>query len=178
MSHAAFAIRDWNDNVWRTLADRWMLVTAGTAGSWNTMTASWGGFGHLWNEDVAFVFVRPTRHTYGFVERAGTLSLSFFDPGYREALKLCGSVSGRDVDKAKATGLTPAMFGTEGEPSGISVPAFREASLVLACRRLYAADLDPAMLSDPSVAKHYPKGDWHRMYIVRIEAAWAKSGER
>ena len=61
MSHSPFDIRNWNDNPWSTIADRWMLITAGNSASWNTMTASWGGFGHLWNSDVVFAFVRPTR---------------------------------------------------------------------------------------------------------------------
>ncbi len=32
-----------------------MLVTAGTKEKFNTMTASWGGIGWLWNKPVAFV---------------------------------------------------------------------------------------------------------------------------
>ena len=46
------------------IAKEWMLVTAGTADEWNTMTASWGGVGWLWNRPVAFVFVRPERSTH------------------------------------------------------------------------------------------------------------------
>lgn len=79
-----FDIHSMNDKVFGLQADRWMLVTAGTKDSWNTMTASWGGHGHLWNKDVAFAFVRPTRHTFGFMESAGFYTLSFFGPQWRE----------------------------------------------------------------------------------------------
>ena len=58
------------DNPFKLIGDDWMLVTAGTRESYNTMTASWGGLGVLWNKNVCFCFVRPTRHTYRFMEDA------------------------------------------------------------------------------------------------------------
>jgi flavin reductase (DIM6/NTAB) family NADH-FMN oxidoreductase RutF len=155
-----FNIRSLQDNVFDLLAERWMLVTAGTTASWNTMTASWGGFGHLWNKDVAFAFVRPTRHTFGFMEREGLYTLSFFGSQWREALALCGKVSGRDTDKAALTGLTPL----EPEPGAIT---FEQADLVLVCRTLHKQDLDPAGFIDPSIMDHYDH-DYHRLYIGEI----------
>ena len=41
------------------------------------MTARWGGIGWLWNKPVAFVFIRPERYTYEFVEKNDYLTLSF-----------------------------------------------------------------------------------------------------
>ena len=38
-----------------------MLVSAGNKEKFNTMTASWGGIGWLWNKPVAFVFIRPEK---------------------------------------------------------------------------------------------------------------------
>lgn len=160
----------WNDlgtDVFKLLSRDWMLVTAG-AGTWNTMTASWGGFGHLWNKDVAFVFVRPTRHTFSFMEQNEGFSLSFFGESHRRALEVCGAVSGRDTDKAAAAGLEPIQL----EAGGRRWPAFSEARLVLGCRKLYAQDLDPACVVDGAIAANYPKGDWHRVYVGAIEAAW------
>ena len=160
-------------NPFSLIAEEWMLVTAGAPGDWNTMTASWGGFGHLWNRDVAFVFVRPTRHTYGFMERESRFSLSFFGPGMRKALALCGSLSGRDVDKAQAAGITPRAFDAAGGADSANVVAFEEARLVLALRKLHAQDLDPACFVDPSINDHYEALDWHRLYVGAIEAAWS-----
>ena len=34
------------------------------------MTASWGGLGVLWGKPVAFIFLRPTRYTKEFVDKA------------------------------------------------------------------------------------------------------------
>ena len=76
------------------IAKEWMLVTAGTADEWNTMTASWGGVGWLWNRPVAFVFVRPERYTHEFIERHEHLTLSFLSPDERDVLSFCGLQNG------------------------------------------------------------------------------------
>ena len=32
----------------KMLEEKWMLITAGDISNYNTMTASWGGFGVVW----------------------------------------------------------------------------------------------------------------------------------
>lgn len=146
----------------------WALLTAGKPESWNTMTISWGGVGELWNKPVSFVFVRPTRHTFGFTENTERYTLSFFDEAWHEALSLAGTVSGRDHDKAAETGLEPF----EIVPGAM---AFRQARLVMVSRKLYAQDIDPAGFLDPSLQDFYPLKDYHRMYVGEIEQVFAKS---
>ena len=90
---------DLTDNLIRLIASDWMLVTAGNRNKFNTMTANWGGMGYLWNKNVVFVFVRPERYTYEFMESHEGFTLTFFDDRYRDALNLCGTKSGRDCDK-------------------------------------------------------------------------------
>jgi flavin reductase (DIM6/NTAB) family NADH-FMN oxidoreductase RutF len=69
-----------------------VLITARKPdGSFNTMTASWGGMGVLWNKNVFFCFVRPQRYTHEFTEAADEITLSFLGEEYRNALKFCGS---------------------------------------------------------------------------------------
>lgn len=151
------------DNTFKLIADDWMLVTAGTIGDFNTMTASWGTFGELWHRKIATCFIRPNRYTYQFTEKSDRFTLSFFTEQYRDALNFCGTKSGRDVDKMAATGLTPV------ETVSGSV-YFAEARLVLECRKIYIHDLDPGLFVDPSIEKEYPKKDYHRMYIGQIES--------
>ena len=43
------------ENFISLIGREWMLVTAGDASRFNTMTASWGGVGYLWNKPVVFV---------------------------------------------------------------------------------------------------------------------------
>ena len=58
-----------SENAFDLIGKEWMLVTAGNKEKFNTMTASWGGIGWLWNKPVAFVFIRPERYTHDFIER-------------------------------------------------------------------------------------------------------------
>ena len=154
---------DLTDNLIRLIASDWMLVTAGDRNKFNTMTANWGGMGYLWNRNVVFVFVRPERYTYEFMERNEGFTLTFFDDRYRDALNLCGTMSGRDCDKVTEAGLTP--FFTE---SGL--PAFAEARIVLECRKLYASQLTrEAFLESEPLKTHYStKGGLHKIYIAEI----------
>ena len=127
------------------------------------MTASWGGLGILWNKPVAFIFIRPQRHTLQFVEAHDTFTLSFLGMGYRDALNLCGTVSGRDCNKIAEAGLTPMAIG--------SSVAFAEARMVMECTKLYAQNLESAcFVGKALIQKVYPTSDFHRMFIGEISA--------
>lgn len=148
-------------NPFEKIGKEWMLITAGSEESFNTMTASWGGVGVLWNKDVAFTFIRPSRYTFEFTEKEDYFSLCFFPEEYRKALTFCGRNSGRDVDKIKETNLTPTFIN--------GVPCFEEASLVLICRKVYAQKMNEACTDTPEVKSHYAENEpYHTMYVGEI----------
>ncbi|OGW41602.1 MAG: flavin reductase [Nitrospirae bacterium GWD2_57_9] len=149
------------DNPFALIGKDWMLITAGVPGKFNTMTASWGGLGVLWERKVAFCFIRPTRYTYEFMECTPRFTLSFFPEKHRAALTFCGSHSGRDRDKIKESGLTPVEHA--------DVLYFSEAKVVLVCRKLYFQDIDPDRFLDKEIHTLYPQKDYHRMYVGEIE---------
>ena len=152
-------------NPFERIGSDWCLITAGREGSFNTMTASWGGVGILWNKEVATCYIRPQRYTKEFVDREELFTLSFFPDGYRKALNLCGTVSGRDHDKPAEVGLTPLF--TDGTVS------FKEADLVLVCRKLYAQPMTEQSFTDKSVLeRNYPTRDLHTIYIGEIIKAY------
>lgn len=150
-------------NVFTMLDKDWMLLTAGVGEEFNTMTASWGGFGILWNKPVAFVFIRPQRFTYEFAERHTRFTLSFFGGNQRKALSYLGKVSGRDTNKIAASGLNPVIL-----DSG-SI-AFREAALIMDCEKIYFNDLLSEHFLDPGIEGMYKNQDYHRMYIGEIKS--------
>ncbi len=157
-----------DENAIQLIGSQWMLVTAGSPEHFNTMTASWGALGYLWNKPVAFVFIRPQRYTFEFAEANSELTLSFFEEKYRSALTICGSRSGRDGDKVAAAGLTP-------EPTPNGNVTFCEASLVLECRKLYAELLREEGFIVPDILDRcYPKKDLHKVYVVEIIHAWKR----
>ena len=165
------------ENPFRLIGQDWMLVTAANLGEgleggvdYNTMTASWGGVGILWGRPVAFVFIRPQRHTFGFTEANARLTLSFFAEKYRSALQFCGSKSGRDYDKAKECALTP-ISDENGDGRAVW---FDEAKLVLKTKKLYAAPLEQGKFLDAGALGMYPQGDFHTVYVCGIEEVLAR----
>ncbi len=147
-------------NVIQMIKKDWMLVGAGED-KFNMMTDSWGMMGHLWNKDVMNVYVRPQRYTYEFMENNDTFSCSFFDESYRDALKLCGSKSGRDINKAEACGFTTKFIE--------HAPVFDQAACTIICRKIAVYDIDPSQFTDSSVDKNnYPLKDYHRVYTGEI----------
>lgn len=173
-------IKELNDNVFETIGKEWMLVTAGTAEKFNLMTASWGGIGWLWNKPVAFVFIRPERYTFEFSEQSDRMTLSFLgmDKAAREIYKVCGSKSGRDINKVGTCGLTV-------EPTEQGDVTYKQSRLTLVCRKLYADDLKPECFVDTEIrGKWYSSSEeakkldsgitngFHKMYVVEIEGAY------
>ena len=156
------------NNPFELIGDDWALVTSGSKEKFNTMTVSWGGVGIMWGKPVAFTFIRPQRYTFEFTENNDYYTMSFFDESYRDALKLCGSKSGREVDKVKETGLTPA-FTEDG------IPYFEEAKLVLVCRKMAKGKFEPEQFIDKTVDERwYPQKDYHNIYYGAIEKVLVK----
>ncbi|MCI1934579.1 MAG: flavin reductase [Atopobiaceae bacterium] len=161
-----------------TAFDRdWALVAAGDEDGFNMMTVSWGGVGTFWQRPVATVYIRSSRYTKTFVDSHDLFSVSFLTPGHRKALNLCGTVSGRDVDKVAKSGLTSVFL--SGGQDVPEVPSFAEAALVLICRKALVIPLAPETFID-SDAKDAMYGgadtnNYHTMYIGYVEKAYSSA---
>ncbi len=145
---------------------KWFLLAAGEnrPGGFNAMTVSWGGLGWLWGRPLAMVVVRPTRHTYQFIEKYDTFTLCAFDEKYRPLLQdILGKMTGREVNKIALAGLTPVPL------DKVPCPAFAEAELVLACRKTYYHDLDPHHFLADYIEENY-RNDYHRVYFGEVLA--------
>ncbi len=160
-------IKELGGNAVSLFDDRWCLITAGNGDSYNTMTASWGAMGELWNKDVCFIFIRPQRYTKEFVEREEYFTLSFFGEEYKKALTFCGRYSGRDCNKAKETGLTAMSI--DGSVS------FEESEIVIVCRKIAQQDIDPkGFISGEIDSQNYPAKDYHTMYVGEVVSCYVK----
>lgn len=149
------------------IGKEWMLITAGNEERHNTMTASWGGLGVLFGKDVSFIFVRPQRYTKEFVDSNDGYSLCFFDESYREALNLCGTVSGRDVNKDEKCGFTVDCC--EG------VPYYKEANLVIICKKIFRQPMqESAFIDKELVNRIYSAKDFHDIYVGEVVKAFSK----
>lgn len=160
------------DNVVDLISKQWMLVTAGTKDSYNTMTASWGAVGYIWSKPSTFITVRDTRYTYQFLQREESFTLSFFTEEYRGALRICGTKSGRDTDKVAEAGLTPLET-----PSGLM--SFKEARMIIECKKMFVQEMDYAHLTAPYKAEimeasYNNEPAKHQLFISEITAIWIK----
>ena len=160
MAFREISVEELKDNPFTLINKDWMLITAGNREKHNTMTASWGGVGELWGRYVSTIYIRPQRYTLEFVEREDYYSLCFFGPDCRQALNLCGSKSGREVDKDAATGLTPCF--------DEMAPYYEQARLVFLCRKLYRQDLEEGCFLDKGLLEKWYDNDLHRMFIGEI----------
>lgn len=155
-------------NPFTKIGREWTLITGGNADNFNTMTASWGQLGVLWNRNVFTCYIRPNRYTYEFIEQGECFTASFLGEEYRKVLSFCGSHSGRDCDKTAETGLVPAEIdGCIG---------FEQADMILVCRKLYSYDLqESGFLTDDGIPKQsYGSDPYHRAYISEIVGVYVK----
>jgi flavin reductase (DIM6/NTAB) family NADH-FMN oxidoreductase RutF len=159
-----------SENAIKLIGYDWMLITAGSVKHFNTMTAAWGGLGFLWKKPVAYIFIRPTRLTYEFIEANDFFTICFFEERYRKILNYCGAVSGREIDKTIKTGLKPAI--TE-----LGNVYFNQARLVFECKKIYHHDINPGNFMDKSIDNNYPLKDYHCMYIGEIVNCFIKKTE-
>ena len=151
-------------NLIKAIADEWMLIAAGNESGYNMMTASWGFVGEMWGSDCAVAMIRPQRYTWEFVDKNDYFTLSFY--GDRKDIhKVCGSKSGRDVNKTELTGLSP-VFSDE-------TVYFDEARLVLVCKKQYVGQLNADSFTDKEPLRWY-NDDLHYMVVGKIEKVLIK----
>lgn len=148
-------------------SNQWALVTVGTKEKFNMMTIGWGTLGTLWGSPYAIVFVRPSRYTYEFMEKHDTFSITTFTSKYKNILNLCGSKSGRDIDKMEIDGLTPV------EKEGTVY--FEESEVTLICKKQYFNDLIPERIPTKVEHQYYKGKDYHRVYYGEILRCYIKS---
>ncbi len=153
------------DNLIDAIANEWMLITAGDQSGYNMMTASWGFLGEMWGNDTAVAMIRPQRYTMEFVEKSDYYTLSFYGDN-KDIHKICGSMSGRDVDKTALTGLTPVF--------DRNCVYFNEARLVIICKKQYVQDMKEECFIDKAPLKWYDNKDYHKMIFGKIEKVLIK----
>ena len=149
-----------------------VLVTTCADGKVNTMTISWGHLGIEWNKPVFVTYVRQSRHTKTMLDKNPEFTVNIpVGPADKEILRVCGTKSGRDMDKFRELGLTAVPGET------VSVPAIAQLPLTLECKVIYRQDQDLSALK-PALREHsYPAGtveenNFHTAYYGEITAAY------
>ena len=149
-----------------------VLLTTKADGRPNAMTIGWGTLGIEWGEPICTVFVRESRYTKELLDKNGEFTINVpMGEIDKSILAVCGTKSGRDMDKFAELGLT------EEAPETISVPAIKELPLTLECKVIYKQDQDPVAIAPENDNRYYAKGtpnegDYHTAYYGQILAAY------
>ena len=135
----------------------------------NSMVIGWGHLGVIWGMETFTVYVRKSRYTKGQIDKTRQFTVSVpmsdADP---EIFRVCGFMSGRDVDKA--------AYVTLEEPNVNHVPGIREFPLTIECEVIYAQDQLPELMDEEILRRYYSdpedEDDHHTMYIGKIVDAY------
>jgi len=139
-----------------------LLVAAGKDGRPNAMTIGWGLVGTIWRKPFFTVAVRLSRYTHKLMEESDTFTVCLPAKGMEEILDVCGTKSGRDMDKFKELGLT-ARKGFQ-----VDAPYIAECPVHYECRVAYKVELKPGQLIEELENDAYPEGDYHVLYFGQI----------
>ncbi|MBE6049433.1 MAG: flavin reductase family protein [Clostridium sp.] len=152
--------------------EKGVLLTTKTDGKVNSMTISWGTLGIEWGKPIFTAFVRESRFSRENLDKNPEFTINMpvgeFD---KKILSVCGSKSGRDMDKIKDLNLTLE------EPKNISVPAIKELPLTLECKVIYKQEQDLKAMTKENADKFYAaneagKIDMHIVYCAEIVSAY------
>lgn len=160
-------IRDYAGDIIRALRPG-ILITTKVGDKVNSMTIGWGTLGVIWERPVFVAYVRQQRYTREMLDQCLEFTINVPVGDFpRRALGVCGSKSGRDMDKIAAAGLTPV------EPEVIGVPGLKEFPLTLECRVLYRQEQESDQFNDEITRQFYTieTGD-HICYYGEIVAAY------
>lgn len=152
--------------------DEGILLTTAAQGEKDTMVIGWGHIGVIWGKPVFVAYVRESRHTKSLVDKNGEFTVNTpLAPIDKNIIAVCGTKSGRDMDKFAELGLE-----TE-DGLTVSVPGIRQLPLTLECKVIYKQDQDSAALHPDVMARYYKpgtrnEGDYHTMYFGEITAAY------
>ena len=126
------------------------------------MTIGWGTIGIIWNKPVFTVLVRPTRFTYHLMQSAGFFTVNILPGQYKKELALCGTRSGRDMNKAEECGFTMKK--------GICTDTYYidQSHIHFECSIVHKHKLDPAALDQMIISRYYPLKDFHMVYYGEV----------
>ena len=135
------------------------------AGKQNLLTLGWGQIGPSYHDHPIFtIAVTPVRYSWHFLEEVPEFVIAVPDDTLSEAVLLCGTRSGRDLDKFQAARLAPV-------PSmQVRAPSILECPLNIECR-VYTRVSPPHLLLTPE-HRQRPLAAQHTIYVAEVLGAY------
>jgi len=152
-----------------SLRTKGAFLTVKSGDKVNTMTIGWGSVGYEWNRPIFTVLVRESRYTYELIEKSDNFTVSIpLSVDLKGALTVCGSKSGRNIDKFVECNLTLE------KSKKVDTPIIGECELHYECKIVYKQEMNPELLSKDIIESAYKTGDYHTLYYGEIVATYMK----
>ena len=154
-----------------------ILMTTQNGDFVNTMVIGWGHIGIEWGRPIFVAYVRESRFTKEMVENHGEFTINVpMGEIDSNIIKICGTKSGRDMDKIKELGLHLV------DSDVVDVPGIKELPLTLECKIIYKQKQDLSAIPADILARYYPEvpggnfagenRDFHYAYYGEIVGAY------
>ncbi|MBE6947038.1 MAG: flavin reductase family protein [Ruminococcaceae bacterium] len=148
-----------------------ILITTKSGEKVNSMVIGWGTIGIEWGRPMFVAYVRESRFTRELLDANGEFTINCpLDKINPEIISVCGTKSGRDMDKIKELGLHLE------EPLEISVPGIREFPLTLECKVVFKNPQPTQNIPQEILDRYYPEKDgvrdFHYAYYGEIVSAY------
>lgn len=145
------------------MRDKGAFLTVKDGDKVNTMTIGWANVGYQWRKPVFTVLVRKSRYTYELIDNAKEFTVSLpVNVDLKKELGICGTKSGRDIDKFKECNLTLK------EGKVVNTPVIGECDMHYECKIVYKQEMDPNFLCEDIKNSSYKNGDYHVLYYGEI----------
>ncbi|MCD8172980.1 MAG: flavin reductase family protein [Alistipes sp.] len=163
-------IKEVEQDVFTLVNSDFTVLTSGTPAAYNSMIASWGGWGVLFDKPVTWCFLRSNRYTLQVIRENGSYTMSYFDDEYKGDIMHFGTQSG--PDKMKTHNLS-----TVQTPDGNVT--YKEAKLIIECRIAEITTVSPDdFYNDESrkfvVDAHTETGEYHTLVFGDITNVWVR----
>lgn len=160
-----------DESVFALVGKDWSIITAGSPP--NSMVASFGGFGILFEKPATWCFLRANRYTLEKMRETGSYTFSYFPEQYRGDVVKFGQQSGRSGSmKMQDTKLTPTS-------TPDNLPTYAEAKLVLELKLIEVTTVAPDDFLTQE-GKDFVEGaykeldDYHKLVFGEIVKVWRR----
>ncbi len=160
------------ESVFKLVGSDYTVITAGKPDNYNSMVASYGGWGQLFDVPVTWCFLRANRFTLEYMRKEQSYTMAYFDAPYKEQIMLFGTKSGRDTDKMKQHTLTSVQT-----PSGNI--SYKEAKLIIECKLTEVTTVSPDDFYNQKGKDFVTDGyneakDYHKLVFGDISNVWVR----
>ncbi|MBN2036956.1 MAG: flavin reductase family protein [Chitinispirillaceae bacterium] len=151
--------------------ERGAFLTVQAGDRVNMMTIGWASLGFIWGRPMMTVLVRRSRFTWDIIEQAADFTVSVPLVDARSSLEICGTHSGRKIDKRKKCGLE--YFPSEK----VKTPIVAIQGIHYECKIVYKSPLVPGHLIE-SYKHLYPEKDYHSFYYGEVVFCYSTEDEK